>query len=290
MNKFCANCGNPLDQDAVFCENCGTRVVDKTSPNERIQPAQQSAPQQQPLPPQQHVPRKSGSGTKKVLIIVFSILGVFILITIAGVLLLLSKKDEITKKVQDSVTEKITDELGIEGDFDSEDWGAAENIIEDITDQIETEYDMDIDQFVQDQLIEDNSNPIDVPEDEEYYGGDDGLWDASILPVEVIEGQWQGYLEEYSGDEMTYESYIEFDVYTENGQVTSIGITEELEGEEGEYVAIPAWYTDGILTFETSDGLYMMDIWFFEDESGAYGYGYSNEYDGYVMDITLWRP
>ncbi len=283
MNKFCANCGNPLDQDAVFCENCGTKVVNQTSANERIQSAQQLPPQQQPLPPQQQAPRKSGSGTKKVLIIVFSILGVFILITIAGVLFLLSKKDEITKKVQDSVTEKITDELGIEGDFNVEDWTSAENIIEDITDQIENDYDMDLDQFVQDQLIE----------DQEYYGGDDGFWDASILPVESIEGHWQGYLEEYYYDEISDEAFIDFYVNSLNGQVTDVTLVYSYEDEfdlPDEIVELPAYYEEGLLYFESVEGDVEIYVYFFEDENEIYGYGSSNEIDGYVRDIALWRP
>lgn len=32
MAKFCFNCGNPIKEEAVFCENCGAKL---DSPGER---------------------------------------------------------------------------------------------------------------------------------------------------------------------------------------------------------------------------------------------------------------
>lgn len=48
MAKFCINCGSPLDEGAIYCDNCGTRV----EAPQKAQPAQ--PPAQQYAQPVQH--------------------------------------------------------------------------------------------------------------------------------------------------------------------------------------------------------------------------------------------
>lgn len=61
MAKFCPNCGNPIDEGAVFCDNCGCMLTAQPNPQPEQpyeQPEQQYAqPSQQPLQPtQQYAP------------------------------------------------------------------------------------------------------------------------------------------------------------------------------------------------------------------------------------------
>ena len=73
---FCKHCGNPINDGAMFCHNCGASVnADHAAP----QPQQQ--PQQYQQPPYQNAPQISGSN---VLAIVGFILA--LVIPIAGLI------------------------------------------------------------------------------------------------------------------------------------------------------------------------------------------------------------
>ena len=56
MNKlFCTNCSEPLDDDAKFCEGCGTKVEQPVSPVSTQPPPVQYQPQPPPYQQPQHM-------------------------------------------------------------------------------------------------------------------------------------------------------------------------------------------------------------------------------------------
>ena len=52
MARFCTNCGNPLEDDAIFCDNCGARL--NAQPNPRPGPPNPQPQQQNDQPPRQY--------------------------------------------------------------------------------------------------------------------------------------------------------------------------------------------------------------------------------------------
>ncbi|MCR4685314.1 MAG: zinc ribbon domain-containing protein [Lachnospiraceae bacterium] len=115
----CNNCGATLPDDSMFCEKCGTRIVQYQQPMQQMpqqqqyqQPMQQMPqmqPQyQQPMPqmPQQPYPPQGKSGMKSstVLIIVLSIVGT-LLIAGVGIFLIMNQRSQNVKS-ETKVSEK----------------------------------------------------------------------------------------------------------------------------------------------------------------------------------------
>jgi len=101
MARFCTNCGNPLEDAAKFCASCGEQTV-SAPPVNQVQPTWQPQPQaqqpymqpqQQPFNQQQYAFAPAGPSKKKkskLLLIVLSIIGVFIIAVALGVILLIN--------------------------------------------------------------------------------------------------------------------------------------------------------------------------------------------------------
>lgn len=90
MSKYCQNCGTQMDDNAMFCSNCGFKVVNVAENQQVKQPFQETKEQyQQPI--QQRVGVLPKKKSKKVIIAISAVSFVLVVAIVVGCITLFSK-------------------------------------------------------------------------------------------------------------------------------------------------------------------------------------------------------
>ncbi len=90
MSKYCQNCGTQMDDNAMFCSNCGFKVVNVAENQQVKQPFQELKEQyQQPI--QQRVEVLPKKKSKKVIIAISAVSFVLVVAIVVGCITLFSK-------------------------------------------------------------------------------------------------------------------------------------------------------------------------------------------------------
>lgn len=87
MSKVCINCGTALEDNAIFCDECGTRQPDMQSAQ---QPFQQPVYGQAPSGNQQAKPAERMEGTLRNSGLVMCVISLFLLVFVTLILMTIS--------------------------------------------------------------------------------------------------------------------------------------------------------------------------------------------------------
>jgi len=279
MEKFCSNCGKPLDEDSTFCGYCGIPVSGKPTP-QRVS----------------NIPDKRLNTASRRTGVVVKVVGILSVVLIIGILIVIMKgrmsedEPDVAAMTNSDSAEKSTNNAENETPWVNSMEAKTEEKTEEKT-LAESQEELQEEPTETTQLDTQKQKEESLVTD-----GVDGIVSAESLLLEEISGKWSGVITQNSSGEAVLDMSIEL-ILTPESESSGTLLFKSFGGtyangdsfEDTEEHTLEFTYENDTLYFTVSDNGLTFSVIFIKDNGEVYGYGYTDEVNQTYYGIVMFR-